>query len=118
MTHRRSPRPRRRVASLGSLIAVAAIVVALPAGGSAQSLHSQLSHKRDELRQSRAAAVTLGNTISRYSSEIKQTSAEIVRLRAREAEVRHQLVLNAAELPAAPAALSALRPGLLARPPA
>jgi len=114
MTHRRSPRPRRRVALLGSTIAVAAIVVALPAGGSAQSLHSELSHKRDELRQSRAAAVTLGNTISRYSSEIKQTSAEIARLRVREVEVRRQLVLNAAELRHATAHLAIVRSHLRA----
>ena len=98
---------RIRLAAVAALVAVVAL--AFGAAASGQTLDSQLSHKRDELRSAKSSEVSLTNSIGQYSNQIQALSGEIASLRTREAAVQQKLVVNAARLRHAQSRLLVIR---------
>jgi peptidoglycan hydrolase CwlO-like protein len=106
---------RRRAASAGfAVFLVAALAVWSGSVASAQDLQAQLSQKRSQLQQDRSQQAALTTALERYSSQVKQLSAEVATLRDREAKVQQLLVVKEAQLRRAKARLARLRTRLRA----
>jgi peptidoglycan DL-endopeptidase CwlO len=96
---------KTRLASAALLAAVAALVVLLVPGASAQDIYEKQEEKEAKLSEVRERKGVLTTTISRYRARIERLTAEVAALRAREAEVRARLNAKQAELDQAVAEL-------------